>query len=46
VEKAFREKNPKMRFDLVDHVQGYKVAESRLQAFIRAGNLKEPGGTQ
>jgi hypothetical protein len=46
VEKAFREKNPKMRFDLVDPVQGYKVAESRLQAFIRAGNLKEPGGTQ
>lgn len=46
VEKAFREKNPKMRYDLVDHVQGYKVAESRLQAFIRAGNLKEPGGAQ
>ncbi len=44
VEKAFREKNPKMRYDLVNHVQGYKVAESRLQAFIRAGNLKEPGG--
>ena len=46
VEKAFREKNPKMRYDLVNHVQGYKVAESRLQAFIRAGNLKEPGGAQ
>ena len=46
VEKVFREKNPKMRYDLVNHVQGYKVAESRLQAFIRAGNLKEPGGAQ
>jgi hypothetical protein len=46
VEKAFREKNPKMRYDLVDRVQGYKVAEPRLQAFIRAGNLKEPGGAQ
>jgi len=46
VEKAFREKNPKMRYDLVDQVQGYKVAEPRLQAFIRAGNLKEPGGAR
>ncbi len=44
VEKAFREKNPKMRYDLVDHVQSCKVDEPRLQAFIRAGNLKEPGG--
>jgi hypothetical protein len=44
VEKAFREKNPKMRYDLVNLVQGYKVAESQLQVFIRAGNLREPGG--
>ena len=44
VEKAFREKNPKMRYDLVDHVQFCKVDEAGLQAFIRAGNLKEPGG--
>ena len=44
VEKAFREKNPRMRYDLVDRVQSYKVDEDRLQAFIRAGNLTEPGG--
>ena len=44
VEKAFRDKNPKMRYDLVNQVQAYKVEESTLQAFIRTGNLKEPGG--
>jgi hypothetical protein len=44
VEKAFREKNPKMRYDLVTQVQSSKVEEAKLQAFIRAGNLKEPGG--
>ncbi len=44
VEKAFRSKNPKMRYDLVDQVQSYKVAEQQLQAFIRSGNLREPGG--
>lgn len=44
VEKAFREKNPKMRYDLVDQVQSYKADEGELQAFLQAGNLKEPGG--
>ena len=44
VEKAFREKNPKMRYDLVDRIQSYNIDEAKLQAFIRAGNLKEPGG--
>jgi hypothetical protein len=44
VENAFRSKNPKMRYDLVDQVQSYKVAEQQLQAFIRSGKLKEPGG--
>lgn len=44
VEKAFREKNPKMRYDLVDQVQSYKADEGKLQAFLQAGNLKEPGG--
>jgi hypothetical protein len=46
VESAFRNKNPKMRYDLVDQVQSYKIAEPQLQAFIRSGNLKEPGGAQ
>jgi Bacterial SH3 domain len=45
VEKAFRDKNPKMRYDLVNQVQAYRVEEQKLQAFIRAGNLREPGGT-
>lgn len=44
VEKAFREKNPKMRYDLVNQVQSYKVDEQKIQAFLQAGNLKEPGG--
>jgi hypothetical protein len=44
VEKAFRDKNPKMRYDLVNQVQAYRVEEQKLQAFIRAGNLREPGG--
>jgi hypothetical protein len=44
VEKAFREKNPKMRYDLVNQVQAYQVDDQRLQAFLRTGNLQEPGG--
>jgi len=44
VEKAFRDKNPKMRYDLVDQVQRYRIEDRQLQDFIQAGNLKEPGG--
>jgi len=44
VEKAFREKNPKMRYDLVNQVQSSKVDEQKIQAFLQAGNLREPGG--
>ena len=44
VEKAFRDKNPKMRYDLVDQIQSIRIEDGQLQAFIRAGNLKEPGG--
>jgi hypothetical protein len=44
VEKAFRDQNPKMRYDLVDQIQSYKIQDQQLQAFIQAGNLKEPGG--
>jgi len=46
VEKAFRGKNPKMRYDLVNQVQGDKISDAQLLEFIRAGNLKEPGGAQ
>ena len=46
VEKAFRDKNSNMRYDLVNQVQGYKVNETQLWDFIRAGNLTEPGDAQ
>jgi hypothetical protein len=44
VEKAFRDKNSSMRYDLVNQVQSLKINETQLLDFIRAGNLKEPGG--
>lgn len=44
VEKAFRDKNPSMRYDLVNQVESRRISESSLQAFIRAGVLREPGG--
>jgi hypothetical protein len=46
VEKAFRDKNPKMRYDLVNQVQTYKVDDQRLQAFLQTGHLQEPGGAR
>ena len=44
VEKAFRDKNPKMRYDLVNWVQSFRVDDQRLQAFLQTGHLQEPGG--
>jgi hypothetical protein len=44
VEKAFHDKNPKMRYDLVDLVQAIKIDEQKLLAFIQEGGLPEPGG--
>jgi hypothetical protein len=44
VEKAFREKTPNMRYDQVNKVQNFNLNEQRIQSFIRAGGLKEPGG--
>jgi hypothetical protein len=44
VENSFRDKNPKMRFDLVDQVQSYKIEEKQLQTFLQTGFLREPGG--
>jgi adenylate cyclase len=44
VEKAFRDKNSRMRYDLVNQVQSFKINETQMLDFIRAGNLKEPGG--
>jgi hypothetical protein len=42
VEKAFREKNPQMRYDLVNQVQSSKVDETSLQASC-AQKSEEPG---
>jgi hypothetical protein len=44
VEKAFQDKNPKMDFRLVDKVESIKVSDKQIQAFIRNGKLREPGG--
>ena len=44
VEKAFRGKNPQMRFDLVDQVESLKIPDQKLEAFIQKGKLKMPGG--
>lgn len=44
VEKAFREKNPEMKYHLVDRVTAGQISVQSLQAFIQQGNLSEPGG--
>ncbi len=44
VEKSYRGKNPKMRYDLVTQVESYRLSEGQVENFIRAGNLREPGG--
>ncbi|HSR11025.1 MAG TPA: SH3 domain-containing protein [Thermodesulfobacteriota bacterium] len=44
VEKVFREKNPNVRYDLVNKIEAFKADEQRVQSFIQAGGLKEPGG--
>jgi hypothetical protein len=44
VERAFQDKNPRMRYDLVDHIQRYRIEDLQVEAFIQEGNLREPGG--
>ena len=44
VEEAFRDKNPEMKYDLVDKVEAYRISAEKLQSFIREGKLREPGG--
>ena len=44
VEKAFRNQNPKLRYDLVDRIQSLKVQDAQELAFLREGHLREPGG--
>jgi hypothetical protein len=44
VEKAFRAKNPQMKYDIVDRIEGYRVSMEEVQMFVRDGWLREPGG--
>jgi uncharacterized protein YgiM (DUF1202 family) len=46
VEKAFKNRNPGLKYGEVDKIQSYKISDSALQAFIQAGKLNEPGGAQ
>ncbi|MGQ9655909.1 MAG: SH3 domain-containing protein [Thermodesulfobacteriota bacterium] len=40
VEAGYRQRYPKMKYDLVDKVEAFQVDEGRLQSFIREGGLK------
>ncbi len=42
VEKAYRNKYPEMKYDLVDKVEKYDISEKDLISFIKAGGLSEP----
>lgn len=42
VERAYRNKYPQMRYDLVDRIERYNSSESDLISFIRGGGLTEP----
>lgn len=44
VEKSLHGKDPKMRYDLVNQVESYRLTDGQAENFIRAGGLKEPGG--
>jgi len=44
VEKAFRAKNPQMKYDLVDRIEGYRVSMEEVHLFVQDGWLREPGG--
>jgi hypothetical protein len=44
VEKTFRAKNPQMKYDLVDRIEGYRVSMEELHLFVQDGWLREPGG--
>jgi uncharacterized protein YraI len=46
VERSFRAKNPGLKYKEVDRIQSYKIDDKTLQAFVQAGDLKEPGGGQ
>jgi len=42
VEKAFRAKNPNLKYNIVDAIERYNVDEKRVFEFIRMGGLTQP----
>ncbi len=42
VERAYKGKYPQMRYDLVDKIEKYEVAEKDIIYFIKSGGLLEP----
>jgi len=40
VEAGYRQKHPEMNFAQVDQVEGFKVDDAKLQAFIKEGGLQ------
>ncbi len=42
VERAYKNKYPQMRYDLVDRIEKYELAENELIYFIKTGGLLEP----
>lgn len=42
VEKAYKDKHPEMKYELVDKIEKYDISEKDLISFIKAGGLSEP----
>ncbi len=46
VENAFKEKNPKMDFKMIDQMENMVVSDSRMRQFLQAGQVHPGGGSQ
>lgn len=42
VEQSFREKNPQLRYDLVERIEKFAVSDNDLFRFLYEGGLREP----
>lgn len=42
VEAAYKKKNPKLNFQVVDRIETYRVSENKLREFIAGGKLNLP----
>lgn len=42
VEKSYKGKHPELDFNAVDGIEGYRVTDDSLKAFIKDGGLKQP----